>query len=125
MGARCWARAYATEAEAAAAIAGVAETYKTQHPDIYAARQEDVETAVAGLQAIFDKTAFPFMNVNWESHTDNIGHKNFPGCFRCHDGKHLSEDNQAIRLECNICHSIPQVADPGPAAAADSVSERS
>ena len=68
---------------------------------------------MAGLQAIFDKTTFPFMNVTWESHPDNIGHKNFPGCFRCHDGKHLSSDNQAIRLECNICHSIPQVALPG------------
>jgi nitrate/TMAO reductase-like tetraheme cytochrome c subunit len=106
-------KTYATEAEAAAAIAGVTETYKTQHPDIYTARQKDIETAVAGIQAIFDRTAFPFMNLNWESHADNIGHKNFPGCFRCHDGKHLSADNQAIRLECNICHGIPQVADPG------------
>ena len=104
---------YFTEAEAATAIAGVTEIYKTQHPDVYAARQADVATAVAGLQAIFDKTAFPFMNVTWESHADNIGHENFPGCFRCHDGKHLSTDNQAIRLECNICHSIPAVALPG------------
>ena len=106
-------KTYTTEEEAAAAIAGVTEIYKTQHPDVYAARQADVETAVAGLQAIFDKTAFPFMNVTWESHADNIGHENFPGCFRCHDGKHLSQDNEAIRLECNICHSIPQVANPG------------
>jgi hypothetical protein len=29
------------------------------------------------------------------------------GCFRCHDGKHLNAANQAIRLECNLCHSIP------------------
>ncbi len=104
---------YASEAEAAVAIAGVVDLYKTQHAEVYSARQPDVEAAVAGLQAIFDKTAFPFMNVTWESHPDNIGHKNFPGCFRCHDGKHLSSDNQAIRLECNICHSIPQVALPG------------
>jgi hypothetical protein len=53
------------------------------------------------------------MNVDWQSHTNNIGHESFPGCFRCHDGKHLSQDNQAIRLECNICHSVPLVADPG------------
>ena len=105
-------KSYASEAEATAAIAGVADLYKTQHADIYSARQGDVETAVAGLQAIFAKNAFPFMNVNWESHPDNIGHKDFPGCFRCHDGKHLSSDNKAIRLECNICHSIPQVAGP-------------
>jgi nitrate/TMAO reductase-like tetraheme cytochrome c subunit len=106
-------KTYATEEEAAAAIAGVTELYQTQHPDVYAARQADVATAVAGLQAVFDKTAFPFMNVDWKSHPNNVGHENFPGCFRCHDGKHLSSDNQAIRLECNICHSIPAVALPG------------
>ena len=72
-----------------------------------------MKAAVAGLQSIFDVTQFPYMNLTWDSHKNNIGHKNFPGCFRCHDGKHLSVDNQAIRLECNICHSIPQVADPG------------
>ncbi|MCX6067836.1 MAG: hypothetical protein NT121_19115, partial [Chloroflexi bacterium] len=28
----------------------------------------------------------------------------------CHDGKHLDANQQAIRLECNLCHSIPVVA---------------
>ena len=112
-GAEVLGQKYATEEEAAAAIAGIAETYKTQHPDVYAAREADVTTAVTAIQAIFDQNTFPFMNADWQSHPDNIGHENFPGCFRCHDGKHLSSDNQAIRLECNICHSIPVVADPG------------
>ena len=107
-GAEVLEKKYATEEEAATAIAGVEDFYKTQHPDVYATREADVRTAVAGLQAIFDQNTFPFMNVDWQSHTNNIGHKDFPGCFRCHDGKHLSRDNQAIRLECNICHSIPQ-----------------
>ena len=106
-------RTYATEEEAALAIAGVTDFYKNTYPDVYNSRQADVEKAVAGLQAIFDQSAFPFMNVDWQSHTNNIGHKDFPGCFRCHDGKHLSADNEAIRLECNICHAIPEVALPG------------
>lgn len=104
---------YDTEEAAAAAIAAVPDFYKETYPDVYAARQGDVEQATAELQAIFDRTTFPFMNVTWESHTNNIGHKDFPGCFRCHDGQHLSEDNEVIRLECNICHAIPQVALPG------------
>jgi nitrate/TMAO reductase-like tetraheme cytochrome c subunit len=104
---------YATEEEAAAAIAAVEDFYKNEHPDIYAEREAEVRTAVTVLQEIFDRTQFPFMNVTWESHRNNIGHKDFPGCFRCHDGKHLSADNQAIRLECNLCHTIPQVAGPG------------
>jgi hypothetical protein len=105
--------AYTTEEEAAAAIAGVADFYQQNYPDIYTTRQADVEQAVAQLQSIFDRTTFPFMNLDWQSHTNNVGHKDFPGCFRCHDGKHLSQDNEAIRLECNICHAIPQVALPG------------
>ena len=39
-----------------------------------------------------------------------MGHIYSPGCFRCHDGKHLNEEQEAIRLECNVCHSIPVVA---------------
>jgi nitrate/TMAO reductase-like tetraheme cytochrome c subunit len=112
-GANVLMKKYATEAEAAKAIAAVEDFYKTSYPDLYASRKADVQKAVAGLQTIFNNTQFPFMNVDWQSHTNNIGHENFPGCFRCHDGKHLSQDNQAIRLECNLCHSIPLVADPG------------
>jgi hypothetical protein len=104
---------YATEEEAAAAIKGVEDYYKNEQPDVYAEREADVKTAVTVLQGIFDQTQFPFMNVTWESHTNNIGHKDFAGCFRCHDGKHLSKDQTAIRLECNICHTIPQQAGPG------------
>ncbi len=104
---------YATEEEAKAAIAAIEDYYKNEQPTVYAEREADVKAAVVELQAIFDQTQFPFMNVTWESHNNNIGHKDFPGCFRCHDGKHLSSDNQAIRLECNICHTIPQQAGPG------------
>jgi hypothetical protein len=104
---------YAAEEEAAQAIAAVADYYKNAYPDVYNGRQADVQKTVTELQAIFDRTAFPFMGVTWETHPNNIGHKDFPGCFRCHDGKHLSVDNEAIRLECNICHSVPEVALPG------------
>ena len=106
-------KVYGTEEEAAKAIAAVADFYRSSYPDVYAKREADVKTAVAGLQDIFDKTAFPFMNVTWQSHPNNVGHMDFAGCFRCHDGKHLSTDNQSIRLECNLCHNIPQVAGPG------------
>jgi nitrate/TMAO reductase-like tetraheme cytochrome c subunit len=106
---------YATEQEAAVAIAAVADYYQNEQPAVFAQREGEVRTAVQVMQGIFDRTQFPFMNVNWQSHPNNIGHKDFPGCFRCHDGKHLSADNQAIRLECNVCHTIPEVAGPGQA----------
>lgn len=50
--------------------------------------------------------------MKWDTHPDNSQHLTSPGCFRCHDGKHLTEENEAVRLECNLCHSIPVVAGP-------------
>jgi hypothetical protein len=47
------------------------------------------------------------MDVSWETHPNNLGHKESAGCFRCHDGKHMNQDNESIRIECNLCHSIP------------------
>jgi len=29
-----------------------------------------------------------------------------PGCFRCHDGKHKSEDDRTVKAnDCNACHT--------------------
>lgn len=101
-----------TEA-ALAKIATLDEWYQEQYPDFYAENQEAVQMAVEEIQATFTRTVFPNLNVGWETHPNNVGHKEFPGCFRCHDGKHTSQDNKTIRLECNLCHSIPEVVEPG------------
>jgi nitrate/TMAO reductase-like tetraheme cytochrome c subunit len=45
----------------------------------------------------------------WKSFPDHSGHNNFPGCFRCHDGKHFNDEGNAIRLQCTLCHGLPQV----------------
>jgi hypothetical protein len=46
------------------------------------------------------------MNVNWKAYPNNIGHTIFPGCFRCHDGKHISAGGKAISKDCNSCHTL-------------------
>jgi len=93
-------------------IAGLDSFYQTYYPDFYAANGEAVGTAIKALQDIYRQSVFPHQKSDWQTHPNNIGHKNSPGCFRCHDGKHLNADQQAIRLECNLCHSIPVVAGP-------------
>ncbi len=55
-------------------------------------------------------SVFKEQEIDWNTYPDNLGHMNSPGCFRCHDGKHLDADKQAVRLECNLCHSIPVVS---------------
>ena len=37
-------------------------------------------------------TCSPTMNVTWGTYANNIGHIDFPGCFRCHDDNHKAKD---------------------------------
>jgi nitrate/TMAO reductase-like tetraheme cytochrome c subunit len=91
------------------AIDALDDWYRGNYPDFYAENQAAVQQAVAAIKDIFTVTVFPNLGVGWQTHPDNSGHREFPGCFRCHDGKHTSPEGQTVRLECNICHSIPEV----------------
>ncbi len=93
-------------------IAGLEGYYQTYYPEFYGENQDLITSAIEALQDAYAASVFPEQNSDWTSHPNNIGHKNTPGCFRCHDGKHLNKQGEAIRLECNICHSIPVVAGP-------------
>ena len=101
---------YTSQVEAMAGIAELDNFYKTKYPDYYAGHQDAITTAISVIQNIYNQTVFIDQKVNWTTHQNNVGHINSPGCFRCHDGKHLNSNQQAIRLECNLCHSIPVVA---------------
>jgi hypothetical protein len=57
------------------------------------------------------RLVFEEPGITWQSFFDNSGHQNSAGCFRCHDGRHVSSDGTAIRLQCNLCHSIPVTVD--------------
>lgn len=87
--------------------------YQSNYPAVFAEKEAQIRQSVETLRAIFDGIYFPDMKIGWDTHPDNIGHKDFPGCFRCHDGKHTSPAGETIRLECNICHSIPRLSGPG------------
>ena len=75
--------------------------------------QEKVAAAVTALKDLFDKTNFPDMNLDYSTNPDNSNHSHSLGCFRCHDGNHLtSPDNgpqEVISVECNLCHTVPIV----------------
>jgi hypothetical protein len=46
------------------------------------------------------------MRTDWQTHPNNIGHLYFSGCFRCHDGEHVSKDGKVITNNCNVCHTM-------------------
>ncbi len=103
---------YASQEEGLNAISELEPYYKNVFPEYYSSNSEKVKQAIEILQKIYVDSVFIEQKVDWDSHPTNVGHINSPGCFRCHDGKHLNAQNEAIRLECNLCHSIPVVAGP-------------
>lgn len=98
---------YKTTEEAKAAIAkGINEYYAKNYPAVAQQKADQIQKAVTEVQNVYSQNFFPRMNVAWNTYPNNIGHFNFPGCFRCHDDKHKSADGKVIRKDCNLCHKV-------------------
>ncbi len=106
---------WASMAEGEAAIKQLEDYYRETYPQVYESKRAAIQQAVNTITDIFQETVFPNQSIGWSTYPDNEGHKEFPGCFRCHDGNHLSPTGDSIRLHCNICHSIPVVLKVGEA----------
>jgi hypothetical protein len=89
---------YDTEAQAQDTIAnGLREKYP-QHPKL--------EETIREVQRIYSRNFFPEMHVRWNEYPNLTGHKITAGCFRCHDGQHVSASGATIRKDCNLCHTL-------------------
>lgn len=102
---------YSSHEQALESISRLETYYKDNFPDFYTTGQRKVIDTVEELKRIYNVSAYEEQEIDWSTHPNNVGHTTSPGCFRCHDGQHLNGENEAIRLECNVCHSIPVVAD--------------
>jgi nitrate/TMAO reductase-like tetraheme cytochrome c subunit/mono/diheme cytochrome c family protein len=100
---------YSDKDTALDAMNGLMDFYNTNYPEVASQQSELIYQAIETLQDIYGQNVFPEQEIDWDSHPDNLGHKDDPGCFRCHDGKHLTTEGEAVRLECNICHSVPVI----------------
>ena len=85
------------------AMQGIAAVLAGRYPESPHLRQ-----AISAVQKLYADNYFPEMNANWSVYPDNIGHRDWPGCFRCHDGGHQTEDGKrTIKAnDCNACHTI-------------------
>ncbi|MCP4540195.1 MAG: hypothetical protein GY832_23905 [Chloroflexi bacterium] len=104
--------AYTNTSDAYEAIDGLVDYYSVGNPGIPAEHEVDLDDAITELKKIYSDTNFPDMKLDWRANPDNERHSPFPGCFRCHDGKHSTVDaagNQAdiISVKCNLCHTVP------------------
>ena len=107
---------YATEAEARQKIpAGLANFYSAQHPEVMARQGALVRAAGDGLVQIYVHNVFPEMKVTWGTHPNNIGHNDYLGCFRCHDGDHTTKDGKtSVPNDCATCHNLLAVDEAEP-----------
>jgi hypothetical protein len=63
--------------------------------------------AIAEVQALYATTIFPERKADWRVYPNNIGHKDWLGCFRCHDDKHRNTNGEPVRSsDCASCHTI-------------------
>ncbi|MBU4260988.1 MAG: NapC/NirT family cytochrome c [Proteobacteria bacterium] len=93
---------------------GLKEWYDANYPDLANQDKTLLDKAIAGVQQAYMENVFPEMNIDWDTYTDFIGHKNGSGCFRCHDGRHVSENGQTISNDCDSCHFILAENQPSP-----------
>ena len=81
---------------------GIATLLTQRYPDDPRVRQ-----VIPAVQQIYRDNFFPEMKANWSVYPDNIGHMIWPGCFRCHDGNHKTDEGKTIKAnDCNACHTI-------------------
>ena len=98
---------YGTTADAERGIAETLQTFYRSNDATFAAANATLITrAIAETRRLYAQNFFPGMKVSWRVYPDNIGHLNFPGCYRCHDGKHTSTDGRTITHDCNACHTL-------------------
>ena len=84
----------------------ITDFYRTRHPSIAESKKVAIDRAIAALQRSYERNYDPLMKVSWKNFPSNRGHRHAPGCFRCHDGNHVSEDGMLLSKDCNLCHVL-------------------
>jgi formate-dependent nitrite reductase cytochrome c552 subunit len=107
---------YASEDDAAQKIpAGLNAFYQQKYGDTWAKRSTDIQLAGQALLAIYRSNVFPDLKVTWGTYPNNLGHNDYPGCFRCHDDSHATSDKKTITQDCSSCHEMLATEETAPA----------
>ena len=100
-------------------VEGIENYYRTSYPDVYNRKRALIEQSAENVARIYLRNVFPDMKMSWGVHPNNLGHNDFPGCFRCHDGSHTSADGRTISNDCTACHNLLAIQEENPKILAD------
>ncbi|MEW5815907.1 MAG: NapC/NirT family cytochrome c [Spirochaetota bacterium] len=103
---------YADQKEAVSAVEAWGSGYKEKYQTPGTSYPDQIRQAEVQSRELVMRLVFKNPGITWQSFPNQTGHKDFPGCFRCHDGKHISQDGQSIPLSCSLCHSLPVTTGP-------------
>lgn len=67
-------------------------------------RAGPLDRAIGAIARIHSENSFATMQTNWRTHPDHDGHRESPGCFRCHGGQHSSTEGTTLLDDCATCH---------------------
>ncbi len=87
--------------------------YQANYPEVYRDKKAVIEAAAVAVKDAYLRNVSPEMKLTWGTHPNHIGHQD-GGCFRCHDGSHVSKDGRTIAGDCDTCHTILAQDDPNP-----------
>jgi hypothetical protein len=97
---------YKTTPEALAAIDAALDAY-AKDSKFTPEQNELLAKSRERIKRIYSVNFFPEQGVDYRAYVDNLGHFEYKGCERCHDGKHKTPDNQkTITRNCDNCHLI-------------------
>jgi hypothetical protein len=100
-------------------VEGIDSYYRSSHSEIYNNKRTLIERSAQNVANIYLRNIYPELNMTWGVHPNNLGHNDFPGCFRCHDGSHVSSDGSVISNDCASCHTLLAVREENPKALTD------
>jgi len=80
--------------------------YMRNYRNVAISMQKSIEQAVETAKEIYGRNIHPYMNVEWGTYPNHIGHKQGKGCFRCHNENLVDENGKHIPFDCTMCHSI-------------------
>lgn len=113
-----WMKAYALQAltskvrrrsTSGGVLESLVDQYQTHAPGVLLEYGDALRAAGKVLESIHERIVFPNLRADHTSYPNNLGHRHWPGCFRCHDGQHVTPDGKPLASDCGqTCHSAPR-----------------
>lgn len=116
------AREYPNAAAARSAIhEHLTQAYQRSHPALLLRHRAEIEQAAEFAVRLHARGNHQEQRISWGAYANHLGHRFSTGCFRCHDGKHVTSAGKVLPNDCDrSCHTAPSM---GPLLANGSVGQ--